>query len=283
MSVRRTFAANVKVFTRPPKCNARGPLCKVHAPRGANDSASGFVLWYMIVIPRLEVRGGGLASGTAQTGGESFGGFSHPLAIARYWANLGFTRVHVVDCSGDAPGSAHGFLLEDIIRDGALNVIAGGGVHSTDQIERLADAGASRVVLDDRAIEEPRWLASMAELFPGLLVVGTDVRARRVITRGWVRSLPLDIFDVVDDLDGLPLAGLLVAADGQDQPRTASDLTLLEDIAESCAFPVMATGGVETLNDLRALEHRGVAAAVIDGARMAGELDARSLAQEYGG
>jgi len=138
------------------------------------------------------------------------------------------------------------------------------------------------VVVGLRAIEEPQWLASIAESYPGHVVVGTAVRERRVVTRGWVRSLPLDIFDLLDAIAGLPLGGLLLAAPTADGQRGAVDLALLEDVAESCEFPVMAAGGVSTMNDLRALEHRGVAAVVLGAAIYTGELDPRSVAQEFG-
>jgi phosphoribosylformimino-5-aminoimidazole carboxamide ribotide isomerase len=237
----------------------------------------------MIVIPTLELRGGiCVPAGTLGPAGEPSGS-SHPVAVVRAWANAGFRRLQVVDLDGDGGRDSNADVLEDIIRDGALDVQAAGDVNSIDQIERFADAGANRVVLDGRAIEEPRWLASVSDSFPGLLVVSTDVRARKIVTRGWVRSLPLDIFDVVEDLDGLPLGGLLVSAYGHDGPRSPMDLSLLEDIAESCEFPVMATGGVTSVGDIRALEHRGVAAVLLGAALLSGELDARGIAQEYGG
>jgi phosphoribosylformimino-5-aminoimidazole carboxamide ribotide isomerase len=109
------------------------------------------------------------------------------------------------------------------------------------------------------------------------------VRERRVVTRGWVRSLPLDIFDLLDSLGGLPLGGVLLSAPALNEHRTGVDLALLEEVAESCDFPLLAAGGVSTMNDLRALEHRGVAAAVLGGTLYTGELDARAVAQEFGG
>src|SRR4029079_12859641 len=108
------------------------------------------------------------------------------------------------------------------------------------------------------------WLAGASELYPGLLIVATDVRERRVVTRGWVRTLPLDILDIVEKLSGLPLGVLLVSAT-PDNSRSGADLSLLEDVAEACDFPVIAAGGISTMNDLRALEHRGVSAGLFGG------------------
>jgi phosphoribosylformimino-5-aminoimidazole carboxamide ribonucleotide (ProFAR) isomerase len=237
----------------------------------------------MIAIPSVELRRGICVQPSAQQGSDEPVALGHPIAVARWWANAGFHRLNVHDLDADTGSGSNADLIEDIIRDGALDVQAGGGVQSTDQIERFIDAGAVRVVVGARAIEEPSWLASVSDLYPGLLVVSTDVRERRVVTRGWVRNLPLDIFDVIDDWAGLPLGGVLVAALGGNGHRTATDLALLEDVAETCEFPVIAAGGVSTMNDLRALEHRGLAAVVLGSVLYSGELDARSVAQEFGG
>jgi phosphoribosylformimino-5-aminoimidazole carboxamide ribotide isomerase len=237
----------------------------------------------MIVIPTIDLRHGASVQPNPANGTDEAVSPGNPIALARSWAHAGFQRIHVVDTDADTGAGSNARLLEDIIRDGALEVLAGGGVQSTDHIERLADAGAARVVVGSRGIAEPHWLASVAEAFPGLIVVSTDVRERRVVTRGWVRNLPLDIFDVIDDLDGLPLGGMLLSAVGGNGHRTASDLGLIEDVAQACDFPIIASGGVSTMSDLRALEHRGVFGAVLGSVLYDGELDARAVAQEFGG
>ena len=133
-----------------------------------------------------------------------------------------------------------------------------------------------------RAIEDADWLAEMAARFPGTLIVAADVRDRRVVTRGWARSLPLDVLDAIDELNALPLAGVLVTAVHREGRLQGTDLPLMEDVAEAAAFPVYAAGGITTLDDLRALDHRGVAAAVIGMALYTGAIDPRAAAGEFG-
>jgi len=236
----------------------------------------------MIAIPSVDLKGG-LCVDLCAACKDELGSVQHPVSVARWWANIGFQRLHLLDLDAESGTGANGDLVEDVIRDAALEVDAGGAVQTTDQIDRLVSAGASKVVLGIRAIEEPEWLASVAHLFPGALVVSTDVRERRVATRGWVRTMSLDIFDLLDDLAGLPLGGLLVTTVGVEGQRSGADLSLLEDVAEACAAPVIAAGGVRTMNELRALEHRGVHAVLLGQALYSAELDPRSVAQEFGG
>jgi phosphoribosylformimino-5-aminoimidazole carboxamide ribonucleotide (ProFAR) isomerase len=238
----------------------------------------------MIAIPTVDLRNGACVK-PARTKGEIFDFPTGPaIGVARALAADGFRRLQIIDRDSEfAPGSNAG-VLEDVVRDGAIEIQVGGGVQLLEQIERLADAGASRVVLGERALDEPEWLAEVANIFPGLLVVSTDVRERRVVTRGWVHGMPLDILDLAEDLAGVPLGGLLVASVHVDgQQHTAADLALLEDVAEACEFPVFAAGGVATMDDLRALEHRGIAGAVLGTVLYSGALDPRSVAQEFGG
>jgi phosphoribosylformimino-5-aminoimidazole carboxamide ribonucleotide (ProFAR) isomerase len=236
----------------------------------------------MLAIPVIDVRNG-LCADPRAPGVSETPGLADPLAMARAWATAGFRRVHIRDLDAAVGRGSNHDLLEDIARDGAAELQIECSAESTDDIERLFDAGASHVVLGPRGIEEPEWTASLAEAYPGVLVIGTDVRERRVSVRGWVRNLPIDILDLAEELSSLPLGGLMIATAGTpaDFSRSPLDLNLLEDLAETCDFPIIAVGGVTTMHDIRALEHRRVSAVVLDGGALA-SIDARTLAAEFG-
>jgi len=236
----------------------------------------------LLAIPVIEIRDGVCAE---PRGGAVQGAtIGHPTAVARAWATAGFRRVHVRDLDAISGRGSNADLLEDMARDGAVELQIDAAIQSGDQIERLLDAGTAQVVLGPRAIEETEWTAGVAVSYPGLLILETDVRERRVVTRGWVRNLPLDVFDLVAEFAALPLGGLLVslASSGAEISRTPSDLNLLEDLAETCDYAVLACGGVSTMNDARALEHRGVSGVVLDAAAFV-NLDPRVVAAEFAG
>jgi phosphoribosylformimino-5-aminoimidazole carboxamide ribotide isomerase len=236
----------------------------------------------MIVIPSVELRHGSCVQPSSEANGSGSGSpLGNAIGVVRGWANVGFRRIHLIDSDALAGTGSNASIVEDIIRDGALEVETCDSAESSDHIEQLIDAGALRVVLGPRALNEPEWLAGACELFPGLLVVRTDVRERRVVTRGWVRSLPHDILDVASELNGLSLGGLLISSMPAEPARSGADLSLIEDIVDACGFPVLVAGGVSSMNDLRALEHRGVSAVILGDPLYTGVIDAHNAAMEF--
>jgi phosphoribosylformimino-5-aminoimidazole carboxamide ribotide isomerase len=236
----------------------------------------------MIVIPAVDLRDGACVQLVGGEYAEERVRLDDPAAVAREWAHHGFRRLHVVDLDAATGRGSNLRTIVDILHDQDAEVQVGGGVRDTDRVEELLGEGAARVVVGTRALEEPEWLAEIASLYPGQVIVAADVRERRVVTRGWVRTLPQDILDVVDDIASLPLGGLLVTAVHREGQMQGTDLPLMEDVAERSPFPVIASGGIATMDDLRALEHRGIAACVVGMALYTGALDPRAVAGEFG-
>jgi phosphoribosylformimino-5-aminoimidazole carboxamide ribotide isomerase len=237
----------------------------------------------MIVIPAVDLREGACVQ---LVGGEYDAErvrLDDPLGVARGWAQLGFTRLHVVDLDAATGRGSNADIVRDLVRESGMIVQAGGGVRDDDRVERLLEDGAAAVVVGTRAIEDPSWLAELADRFPGEIIVAADVRERRVVTRGWARTLPRTIIDVIEELNALPLAAVMVTAVHREGQMQGTDLPLMEDVAEASSFPVYASGGVSTIHDIRALEDRGVAGAIIGMALYTGAMDGRVIAEEYGG
>jgi phosphoribosylformimino-5-aminoimidazole carboxamide ribotide isomerase len=234
----------------------------------------------MLAIPRLEVRSGLAVQSAGPGDADNVSALGDPIAVARSLGNLGFHRIHVVDGDAIAGSGSNADRIEDVIRDGSVEVEVSDGTDSADGIERMLSAGAVRVVVGSRGLEERDWLTGVAELYPGLLIVSTDVRERRVVTRGWVRTLPLDILDLASELTDLPLGGLLICR-GVTEGNRGLDLSLLEDIAEASDAAVYAELTQTTPNDLRALENRGIAGVLLGTSLFNGDLDARHIALEF--
>ena len=236
----------------------------------------------MIAIPAVDLRDGACV----QLVGGSFAHekvrLENPAEVARSWAHYGFRRLHVVDLDAATGHGSNIAVVRALLLESSVPVHVGGGIRTDEMVEELLEAGATRVIVGTRALEEPEWLAELAARHPGEIIVACDVRERRVTTRGWAHTLPLDILDVVEELNPLPLGGLLVTAVHREGLLQGTDLPLMEDVAEASHFPVYASGGVTTMQDLRALEHRGLAGVVIGMALYTGALDPVVVAGEFG-
>jgi phosphoribosylformimino-5-aminoimidazole carboxamide ribotide isomerase len=235
----------------------------------------------MIAIPAVDLRDGACVQLVGGSYANEALRLDNPLEVARGWARAGFQRMHVVDLDAATARGDNSAIVREILAEVPVGIQVGGGVRSGDTIERLLDEGAAWVVLGTRALEEPEWLAGTASSFPGQLIVAADVRERQVVTRGWARTLSRTVLDVVEQLNDIPLGGVLVTAVHREGQLAGTDLFLMEDVADLSVHPVIASGGISTMNDLRELADRGIAAAVIGMALYTGALDARAVAEEF--
>jgi phosphoribosylformimino-5-aminoimidazole carboxamide ribotide isomerase len=235
----------------------------------------------MIAIPAIDLREGACVQLVGGSYAHEAVRLDNPIEVARGWMRAGFQRMHVVDLDAATGRGQNAAVVRDILEDIPASIQVGGGIRSGDTIERLLQEGASWVVLGTRALEEPEWLAGTASTFPGQLIVAADVRERQVVTRGWARTLSRSVLDVIEQLNDIPLGGVLVTAVHREGQLAGTDLFLMEDVAELSAHPVIASGGISTVGDLRELGERGIAAAVIGMALYTGALDARSVAEEF--
>ena len=235
----------------------------------------------MIAIPAIDLREGACVQLVGGSYAHEAVRLENPVEVARGWMRSGFQRMHVVDLDAATGRGDNAAVVREILEDIPASIQVGGGIRSGDTIERLLQEGASWVVLGTRALEEPEWLAGTASTFPGQLIVAADVRERQVVTRGWARTLSRSVLDVVEQLNDIPLGGVLVTAVHREGQLAGTDLFLMEDVAELSAHPVIASGGISSVGDLRELADRGIAAAVIGMALYTGALDARSVAEEF--
>ncbi|HYW30447.1 MAG TPA: 1-(5-phosphoribosyl)-5-[(5-phosphoribosylamino)methylideneamino] imidazole-4-carboxamide isomerase [Gemmatimonas sp.] len=236
----------------------------------------------MIAIPAVDLREGNCVQLVGGDYAEERVRLDDPYSVAREWARVGLQRLHIVDLDAATGRGDNAGVIRDILRDSNVPVQVGGGVREESRIERLLDDGATWVVVGTRAVEDEDWRTEMANRFPGQLIVAADVRERLVVTRGWAETSTLNVVDFMEELNRLPLAGVLVTAVHLEGRMEGTDLPLMEEVAEASAWPVYASGGVTSLDDMRALEHRGLAGAVLGMALYTGVLDPRRLAEEFG-
>jgi len=215
----------------------------------------------MIVYPAIDVRGG-------QCVRLRQGDYAHetvygtdPVAVAVSFADAGAEWIHVVDLdaarSGEPTNRAVIGAIADAVR-GQARVQTGGGVRTMADVEALARAGVGRVVMGTAAVAHPE-LVDEASIFVAV-AVGLDHRGGELAVHGWTEGSGRQLVDVLDDY---PQADSFVVTEiGRDGMLTGPDLEGLEQVMAATAIPVIASGGIATLDDLRALAYLGVAGAI---------------------
>lgn len=235
----------------------------------------------MIAIPAVDLRDGACVQLVGGDYAREQVRVADPVAAARRWFAAGFRLLHVVDLDAALSRGSNAGVIERIVRGAPGAVQVGGGIRSTEVIERLLGWGAFRVVIGTRALADPEWLAAQAAQFPGRLLVAADIRGGKVATHGWTDTLDEAVEETLARLADLPLAGLLVTAVDVEGQMLGPALDVIARVMSACAFPIIASGGVASGADLKALASRGVAGTVIGMALYTGALDARAVAREF--
>lgn len=219
------------------------------------------------VIPAVDVLAGravrlreGRREEIALEGGD-------PVELARRFADEGATRLHVVDLDGAFSGSPSGGLLERLVAIGPP-VQVGGGYRSVAAIAAALDAGADRVMVGTAAVS-PSLLREAVTRAGVRLVVAVDVREGRVTVDGWTDTSELEPIELVRRCASLGVARLLVTSTARDGSLDGPDIELLAGIVAE-GIPVLAAGGVGSVNDLRAVRALGCEGAVVGSALLAG-------------
>ncbi len=178
-----------------------------------------------------------------------------PVAIARGFAEQGARWIHVVDLDAARDGGeANLGVIEAICANVEVRVQSGGGVRSVKDASGRFSAGVHRVVVGSAAVENPDVVSELAAMHPGQVAVGLDARVRNVATHGWTQESGLDLVELARRFGEIPGVGALVVT-GIDRDGTLAgpDIDQLRSVLEAVATPLIASGGVGTLDDLRAL------------------------------
>ena len=230
------------------------------------------------IVPSIDLRGGRVVRLQQGDYGRQIDYGVDPRDTARSFADAGADWMHVVDLDGAKEGRpVQTDLIAAVVRSSGLKVEVGGGVRSTEDVRRLLDAGVERVVVGTKAIEDWPWFQSLAHS-PGMekrLVLAIDAKEGRIATRGWTETSQRLATDVAREVSGWPLGALLytdVAKDGMLQGPNLHHTRLL---AEAGDVPVIASGGVGSIEHVRQLTQLPVWGAIVGRSLYEGTLDLR--------
>lgn len=175
--------------------------------------------------------------------------------MAGRWTSQGARRIHVVDLDGAFEGNPVNMaLVKDIVKAaGDVPVQVGGGVRSADTISRYLDAGVTQVIVGTRAVEDPPFLAEMARYFPERVILGLDSRSGRAATSGWDETTNISAVDFARNVSELPLFAIVFTDIARDGMLNGVNIDATVEVAQISGVPIIASGGVRDLEDIRNL------------------------------
>ena len=199
-----------------------------------------------------------------------------PADQARTWAAAGFEWLHVVDLNGSAEGRAvNGAAVEAILNAVSIPVQLGGGVRSLANLEAWVEAGVSRVILGTAAVRDPDLVKTAARQWPEQIAVSVDVRKGQVAVQGWLEDSGLDALSVAKRFEDAGVSALIVTDIDRDGALMGFNVEVFGAIADAIHIPVIAAGGLASVDDIQRLKARGgtpIAGAVLGRALYSGTI-----------
>jgi phosphoribosylformimino-5-aminoimidazole carboxamide ribotide isomerase len=233
----------------------------------------------MLIIPAIDLKDGRcvrLEQGVMATATV----FSDdPGKTAAHWAGLGARRVHVVDLNGAFAGKpVNESAIKAIIAavDPDVPVQVGGGIRDLDTIERYLDDGVSYVIIGTAAVKNPGFLHEACDAFPGHIMVGLDAKDGKVATDGWSKLTGHDVVDLAKRFQDYGVEAVIHTDIGRDGMLKGVNVEATVKLAQALAIPVIASGGLTSLDDVRRLcevEGEGIVGAITGRAIYEGRLD----------
>ncbi|KQI71254.1 1-(5-phosphoribosyl)-5-[(5-phosphoribosylamino)methylideneamino] imidazole-4-carboxamide isomerase [Loktanella sp. 5RATIMAR09] len=189
-----------------------------------------------------------------------------PAAQAKAFVAAGCTWLHLVDLNGAFAGEpVNAAPVEAILKACPVPAQLGGGIRDMATIERWLDKGLARVILGTVAVENPDLVRAAARAFPGQVAVGLDARNGRVATRGWAEETDVMVTDLAKSFEDAGIAAIIYTDILRDGAMKGPNIDATAELARAVDIPVIASGGVSSMDDLTALKATGVISGAISG------------------
>ena len=246
----------------------------------------------MLIIPAIDLKDGHCVRLKQGAMDQATVFSDDPAAMARHWLVQGARRLHLVDLNGAFAGKPRNEeaikAIVEAVGD-AVPVQLGGGIRDLDTVERYLDDGISYVIIGTAAVKTPGFLHDACYAFPGHVMVALDAKEGKVAVDGWSKMTGHDVIDLAKKFQDYGVEAIIHTDIGRDGMLTGVNIQATVALARSLSVPVIASGGITDLEDVRALcqvEQEGIIGAITGRAIYQGTLefaDAQKLADELAG
>lgn len=206
-----------------------------------------------------------------------------PVGVARDFIKCGADEIHLVDLEGAKSGGLDNFpTVEKIIKETGAFCEIGGGIRTSEAIEKYAKLGVGRVILGTAAVLDRAFLESAVKNFGSLIAVGADIKNGKVAIKGWTEESDFTVYDFCDGLESLGVKTLICTDVSRDGAMRGTNRELYRELSKRYTMNIIASGGVSTLDDVKALAGMDIYGAIIGKAYYTGAIDLKEAIEITG-
>lgn len=217
----------------------------------------------MIIIPAIDILNHEVVQLVGGKEGTEILKLPDPVSVAKSWVEKGAKYLHVVDLDGAFGKSDNVETIKKIIEECKVPVEVGGGISDEAKIKTLLDAGADRIIVGTKALNDFEWFSEMSKKYPKKLVMALDTKNGKITQKGWQENSAISVDTVFEMICDLPLAGILnTNVDVEGQAKGIDKKEASKFITNS-PHPVIASGGVTTVEDAKLLSQYGAEGSVV--------------------
>jgi len=230
----------------------------------------------LVIIPAIDLKGGKCVR-LLQGDFERVTVYSdHPVEMAHLWREKGAERLHPVDLDGSVAGiPQNAEIISQIVKEVRLPVEIGGGIRDLPTIKRYLDMGVQWVILGTAALKDRSFVYEACDLFPGHVILGIDASNGRVAVEGWTEQSAVTALELAKSYEKRGIAAVIYTDISRDGMQTGVNVESTKSLAEEIDIPVIASGGVATLEDIKKLlplEKAGITGVILGKALYSGAI-----------
>ncbi|MFX1295994.1 MAG: 1-(5-phosphoribosyl)-5-[(5-phosphoribosylamino)methylideneamino]imidazole-4-carboxamide isomerase [Promethearchaeota archaeon] len=236
----------------------------------------------MLIIPAVDIREGKCVRLYKGIEDQITKYFDSPIEAAQFWADQGAPLIHIIDLDAALRLGDNLNIIKRIIEQVSAKFEIGGGIRSLEKAEKLISWGGERIIIGTKAIKEPDFISKLEQRIGKThIIVALDYRKNKVLVNGWKTSTSYNVFNFAKKIEDKGAGWILFSSAEADGTLTGPNLEATAQMVQSTSLPVIAAGGIRSIEDIEALEKTKVAGIVTGKAIYEGKLDLKEALKKF--